>query len=36
VPQDAALLRRMRPELSEIAGLPTYWEIDDALAKGKS
>ncbi len=31
VPQSDALLKRMRPELSEIAGLRTYWDIEDEL-----
>ena len=33
VPQDDALLKRMRPELSEIAGLRTYWDIEDDLSE---
>jgi 2-methylisocitrate lyase-like PEP mutase family enzyme len=30
--QSDALLKRMRPELSEIAGLRTYWDIEDELS----
>jgi 2-methylisocitrate lyase-like PEP mutase family enzyme len=33
VPQDAATLIRMRRELAEIAGMQTYWDIEDALAR---
>jgi len=29
--QSEALLRRMRPELAEIAGMKTYWDIEDGL-----
>ncbi len=30
--QDSTLLRRMRRELAEIAGMETYWDIEDDLA----
>ncbi len=32
IPQSDALLKRMRPELSEIAGLRIYWDIEDELS----
>jgi 2-methylisocitrate lyase-like PEP mutase family enzyme len=32
VPQDATTLTRMRRELSLIAGMQTYWDIEDDLA----
>lgn len=35
VPQDAATLVRMRRELSEIAGMPAYWQIEDELKSKK-
>ncbi|MDB5444837.1 MAG: carboxyvinyl-carboxyphosphonate phosphorylmutase [Phenylobacterium sp.] len=34
--QDAAFLQRWRAELSEIAGMPAYWAIEDALSSGSS
>ena len=33
IPQDGAMLIRMRRELAEIAGMETYWAIEDALAQ---
>jgi methylisocitrate lyase len=32
VAQNDALLRRMRPELAEIAGMKTYWALEDEMA----
>jgi methylisocitrate lyase len=34
VAQSSDLLKRMRPELAEIAGMKTYWEIEDAVTSG--
>jgi methylisocitrate lyase len=31
-PQDPAFLNRWRAELSEIAGMPAYWALEDELA----
>ncbi len=36
VPQAPAFLERWRAELSDIAGLPAYWAIEDELAAAKS
>ena len=35
VPQDPAFLERWRAELSDIAGLPAYWAIEDELAAAR-
>jgi 2-methylisocitrate lyase-like PEP mutase family enzyme len=35
MPQDGAFLTRWRRELSEIAGMPAYWQIEDELAAGE-
>jgi methylisocitrate lyase len=36
VPQDGAFLTRWRRELAEIAGMPAYWDIEDAHAGAAS
>ena len=33
IKQEGALLTRMRRELAEIAGMETYWKIEDELAR---
>lgn len=36
IKQDGALLTRMRRELAEIAGMETYWRIEDELAQRRA